>query len=62
MQHPAADNLPVKLIGSPIKMSETPVSYRLPPPMLGEHTDEVLQELLELQPDACSKLRQKGII
>ena len=62
MQHPAADNLPVKLIGSPIKMSETPVSYRLPPPMLGEHTDEVLQELLELKPDACSKLRQKGII
>ena len=62
MQHPAAGDLPVKLIGSPIKMSETPVSYRRPPPMLGEHTDEILQEFLKLEPDACSKLRQKGII
>ena len=32
-------------IGNPIKFSETPVSYRLPPPMLGEHTGEVLRRL-----------------
>ena len=32
-------------IGNPIKFSETPVSYRLPPPMLGEHTSQVLREL-----------------
>jgi crotonobetainyl-CoA:carnitine CoA-transferase CaiB-like acyl-CoA transferase len=32
-------------IGNPIKFSETPVSYRLPPPMLGEHTSEVLRGL-----------------
>ena len=62
MQHPATGDLPVKLIGSPINMSETPVSYRRPPPMLGEHTDEILKEFLELEPDDCSKLRQKGII
>lgn len=37
---------PVRLVGSPLKMSATPPSYRLPPPRLGEHTREVLGELL----------------
>jgi crotonobetainyl-CoA:carnitine CoA-transferase CaiB-like acyl-CoA transferase len=32
-------------IGNPIKFSATPVSYRLPPPLLGEHTSEILQSL-----------------
>jgi glutaryl-CoA transferase len=32
-------------IGNPIKFSETPVSYRLPPPLLGEHTSEILRGL-----------------
>jgi crotonobetainyl-CoA:carnitine CoA-transferase CaiB-like acyl-CoA transferase len=62
MRHPATGNQPVKLIGSPIKMSQTPVSYRRPPPMLGEHTEEILSEFLELSPDACFELRKKGII
>ena len=62
MRHPASGGKPIKMIGSPIKLSRTPVSYRRPPPMLGEHTDEILQELLELDPSICSELRQKGII
>ena len=43
MDHPAIGELP--LIGSPLKMSATPVEYRLPPPLMGEHTAEVLREL-----------------
>ena len=35
----------LRLVGSPLKFSETPVAYRLPPPKLGEHTEEVLKEL-----------------
>jgi crotonobetainyl-CoA:carnitine CoA-transferase CaiB-like acyl-CoA transferase len=62
MHHPASNGKPVKMIGSPIKLSRTPVSYRRPPPMLGEHTDEVLGEYLDLDPLECSDLRQKGII
>ena len=62
MSHPASGGKPIKMIGNPIKLSRTPVSYRHPPPMLGEHTDEILQELLEFDPNTCSELRQKGII
>jgi len=40
--HPLADDL--ELVASPIRMSATPVRLRRPPPLLGQHTDEVLAE------------------
>ncbi len=43
MPHPLTDAL--RLVASPMKLSATPVQYRRAPPLLGEHTDEVLQEL-----------------
>jgi crotonobetainyl-CoA:carnitine CoA-transferase CaiB-like acyl-CoA transferase len=43
MQHPEIVDL--RLVGSPLKFSDTPVDYRLPPPRLGEQTDEILREL-----------------
>ena len=43
MEHSEIGDL--KLVGSPLKFSETPVNYNLPPPRLGEHTEEVLKEL-----------------
>ena len=52
----------LKLIGSPIKMSESPVSYRHPPPRLGEHTEEVLTELLALDAEAVAGLRRRGVV
>jgi crotonobetainyl-CoA:carnitine CoA-transferase CaiB-like acyl-CoA transferase len=62
MPHQATGESGVRLIGSPIKMSETPVSYRRPPPALGEQTGEVLQELLGLDQAAISGLRRRGVI
>jgi crotonobetainyl-CoA:carnitine CoA-transferase CaiB-like acyl-CoA transferase len=59
-QHPLKSEL--QLVASPIKLSRTPVRQDLPPPMLGQHTDEVLNEVLGLQPDQLGPLRGKGVI
>ena len=52
----------VDLIANPIKMSETPVSYRYAPPTLGQHTNEVLKELLGLSDDQLKVLHADGLI
>ena len=62
MAHPLATGGKVDLIGSPIKLSASPVSYRHPPPMLGQHTDEILENLLKIDADECAALRKKGVI
>ncbi len=58
--HPTIGTL--KLTGIPIKYSETPGSIRRHPPLLGEHTDEVLTGALELTPDKIEELKAKGAI
>ena len=53
---------PISLVGSPFHLSETPVSYRLPPPVMGEHTEEVLRSILNLGTEELSDLKAKNII
>jgi len=60
MAHPLAGTLP--LVGSPLRLSDTKVEYRLPPPLLGQHTDEVLGGLLGMQRDELDRLRQSGVV
>ena len=43
VEHPTAGQ--IKLVGSPFKLSKTPGAIRRPPPLLGQHTDEILQSL-----------------
>jgi crotonobetainyl-CoA:carnitine CoA-transferase CaiB-like acyl-CoA transferase len=62
MDHPATGNRPIDLIASPIRMSETPISYRHSPPILGQHTDEVLQDIGEFSSDEIAILRSEGVI
>ena len=58
--HPIQPGL--KLVSSPIKMSQTPVRQDLPPPLLGQHTEEVLSEVLGWSPAQQASLRSKGVI
>lgn len=60
MQHPTIGDLP--LVGSPLKFSETPVDYKLPPPRLGEHTIEVLKSLLGYSADRIQELRNNKVV
>ena len=62
MPHHLAGNGAVDLIGNPVKFSETPVTYRLAPPVLGEHTDDVLSEQLGLSEAERERLRSNGTI
>ena len=58
--HPVAGT--IQVVGPPVRMSETPGSVRTPAPLLGEHTDEVLRELLGLDDAALAALRAAGAI
>ena len=60
LPHPTAGS--VDLPGSPINMSKTPVKYNSAPPLLGQHTDEVLGELLDMSAEERDALREKGLI
>ncbi|MCA3263910.1 MAG: CoA transferase [Telmatospirillum sp.] len=59
---PHASGQDVPLIASPIKMSKTPPAYRHAPPVCGQHTDAVLEELLEMSPAKIAALRKDGIV
>ncbi|MFV0473784.1 MAG: CaiB/BaiF CoA transferase family protein [Pikeienuella sp.] len=57
--HPLAGKGYVETLGNPVKLSATPVTYRRPPPMVGEHTEEVLTEL-GFEPAALRKAGALG--
>jgi crotonobetainyl-CoA:carnitine CoA-transferase CaiB-like acyl-CoA transferase len=60
--HAPAATGAVPLIANPIRMDATPPVYRRSPPTLGEHTDEVLAEVLDLDAAERERLRQAGVI
>ncbi len=62
MQLPHALAGLVPQVASPIRLSETPVEYRNAPPLLGEHTRQVLKQVLGLHADAVEALRQSGVL
>jgi len=62
MSRPPAEGGTFPLIGNPLKLSETPVRYRMPPPRLGEHTDDVLEEILGVSVEERAGLRERGVI
>lgn len=62
MDHPAVAGGKVNLIASPMRFSETSVDYRRPPPMLGQHTDDILRDRLGFTAEQINGLRAEGIL
>lgn len=60
LPHPTAGT--VRLAGSPLKLSRTPVQLTEPPPLLGQHTDEVLATYLGYSAEKIARLREEGVI
>jgi crotonobetainyl-CoA:carnitine CoA-transferase CaiB-like acyl-CoA transferase len=61
-QIPLKDDNLLSLIGPPVKFSGTPSQITLPPPLLGQHTDHILREILHLDEAAISAYHQSGVI
>ena len=59
-KHPLADGL--RLVNSPLKLGATPVRHDLPPPLLGQHTGEVLGEVLGYDAERIAALRAQEVI
>jgi len=62
MQLPHALAGLVPQVASPIRLSKTPVEYRNAPPLLGEHTRQVLERVLGLKAGAVEALRRSGVV
>jgi crotonobetainyl-CoA:carnitine CoA-transferase CaiB-like acyl-CoA transferase len=60
LPHPTAGTVP--LVASPMRFSATPVEQKLPPPTLGQHTNEILRDVLGMDADAIAKLRSLRIV
>jgi formyl-CoA transferase len=60
LPHALAGTVP--LVANPIKLSETPATYERAPPLLGEHTDEVLRDRLQMSAAEIARLRAAGVV
>ena len=60
VDHPVAGRLP--MVASPMRFSGTPLEHKTPPPLLGQHTEEILSGLLGKDPAEIARLRERGAI
>jgi crotonobetainyl-CoA:carnitine CoA-transferase CaiB-like acyl-CoA transferase len=60
IKHPKTDKL--RQIGIPIKFSDTQLQVKSPPPLLGQHTEDVLKNLLNMNTHEINRLKEMGVI
>jgi crotonobetainyl-CoA:carnitine CoA-transferase CaiB-like acyl-CoA transferase len=58
--HPVAGT--IRMVGPPVRLSETPGTVRAPAPRLGEHTEQVLRERLALSDEEIARLQRAGVV
>ena len=59
VEHPLAGAMSV--VGNPLNFSETPVEYKRAPPLLGQHTDEILREVLGMDAPEIARLSEQKV-
>ena len=60
LPHPSAGK--ITLVRNPMTMSATPATSGMAPPLLGQHTDEVLRDVLGKSGDEVAALRERGVV
>ena len=60
VEHPTCG--PMKLVNTPVKYSYSEPSIRTPPPLLGQHTGEVLREIVGMDESEIKDLRAEGVV
>lgn len=60
IEHPTCG--PMKMVNTPVKFSYSEPGIRSPPPLLGQHTDELLRELLGADASEIKQLRGNGVV
>ena len=62
VEFPTGNHGSIRVPANPTRFSRTPVSYEMPPPELGQHTDNVLAQVLGKSRESIEMLRDKGVI
>ena len=60
LPHASAGKVP--LVASPMHFSEMPIKHEIPPPVLGQHTDEILRVMLKMSDAEIARLRGDGMV
>lgn len=60
VEHPTCG--PMKLVNTPVKYSYSKPSIRTPPPLLGQHTDEILRDIVGMDDGAIKSLKAEGVV
>lgn len=60
VEHPTCG--PMKLVNTPIKYSYSEPSIRTPPPLLGQHTAEILRDIVGMDDDDIKSLKVEGVV